>query len=121
MFIIAKKFLVIFRRFLRKPNVAEASEEFHALSLRCERMQNFEFAGLCSLGVAKCEGSLGRLVFLENIVVILTFIVYYCQIGNSHLENESLLKAARSFYCAANLDRKIGSILVKNENKNVIN
>uniref|UniRef100_A0A6M2DEV4 Factor VIII intron 22 protein n=1 Tax=Xenopsylla cheopis TaxID=163159 RepID=A0A6M2DEV4_XENCH len=84
------------KRFLRKPNVAEASEEFHALSLRCERMQNFEFAGLCSLGVAKCEGSL----------------------GNSHLENESLLKAARSFYCAANLDRKIGSILVKNENKN---
>ncbi|XP_026472548.1 factor VIII intron 22 protein [Ctenocephalides felis] len=81
------------KRFLRKPNVAEASDEFNSLAIRCERSQALEFSGLCWLGVAKCEGSL----------------------GNSYLEIESLLKAAHSFNNSRNFSKKIGCSCMRHE------
>ncbi|XP_067005210.1 40-kDa huntingtin-associated protein [Anabrus simplex] len=48
------------KRFLRKPNVTEASDQFGALALRCERDELPQYAGLCWMAAARCEGSLSN-------------------------------------------------------------
>lgn len=72
------------KRFLRKPNVAEAAKEFASLA---ERLQHDEqcssYAGLCHLAIARCEG----------------------QVGNVSGESASLKQAARLFM-DAELDRR---------------
>ncbi|CAH0385242.1 unnamed protein product [Bemisia tabaci] len=46
------------KKFLRKPNVAESSEQFANLANRCKDDELPQYAGLCWMAVAKCEGSL---------------------------------------------------------------
>lgn len=46
------------RRFLRKPNVTEASESFTSLAKHCESLELPAYAGLCWIAAARCEGSL---------------------------------------------------------------
>ncbi|XP_063240267.1 40-kDa huntingtin-associated protein-like [Bacillus rossius redtenbacheri] len=48
------------KRFLRKPNVTEASNQFGQLAARCEREDLPQYAGLCWIAAARCEGSLGN-------------------------------------------------------------
>lgn len=48
------------KRFLRKPNVTEACEQFASLALRCEREETSQYAGMCWSAAARCEGSLGN-------------------------------------------------------------
>lgn len=50
------------RKFLRRPNVSEASLHFQQLSLRLQDEECLNYAGLCQLGVARCEHSVGYIV-----------------------------------------------------------
>lgn len=50
----------IYRRFMRKPNVSEATNEFIALAIQCEHSEQPTFAGHCYVGAAKCEASIGN-------------------------------------------------------------
>lgn len=50
----------IYRRFLRKPNVSEATNEFLALAIQCEYSEQPTFAGHSYIGAAKCEASVGN-------------------------------------------------------------
>ncbi|XP_059496539.1 40-kDa huntingtin-associated protein [Stegostoma tigrinum] len=46
------------RRFLRKPNVAEASEQFGLLAKELKQEECLQYAGFCNLAVARCEQTL---------------------------------------------------------------
>ncbi|KAK3907838.1 40-kDa huntingtin-associated protein [Frankliniella fusca] len=48
------------KRFLRKPNVQEASEQYGSLAMQCEAQQLLPYAGLCWQAVARCENELGH-------------------------------------------------------------
>ncbi|XP_034249294.1 40-kDa huntingtin-associated protein [Thrips palmi] len=48
------------KRFLRKPNVQEASEQYGSLAMQCESQQLLPYAGLCWQAVARCENELGH-------------------------------------------------------------
>ena len=63
------------KRFLRKPNVSEAGEQFAKLAKKMHSREEPQYEGLCHLAVARCERSL----------------------GNPSSESEALLLAARSF------------------------
>ena len=74
------------KRFLRKPNVSEASEQFGKLAKKMQSKEEPQYEGLCHLAVARCERSL----------------------GNSPGESEALVVAARSFLKAELATRSIG-------------
>ena len=74
------------KRFLRKPNVSEASEQFSKLAKKMHSREEPQYEGLCHLAVARCERSL----------------------GNASGESEALLVAARSFLKAELATRSIG-------------
>ena len=74
------------KRFLRKPNVSEAGEQFAKLAKKMHSREEPQYEGLCHLAVARCERSL----------------------GNPSSESEALLLAARSFLKAENATRSIG-------------
>ncbi|XP_054271234.1 40-kDa huntingtin-associated protein [Macrosteles quadrilineatus] len=48
------------KRFLRKPNVAEPSDQFGSLGVQCERDEMPQYAGLCYLAVSRCEAALNN-------------------------------------------------------------
>ena len=74
------------KRFLRKPNVSEASEQFSKLGKKMHSRDEPQYEGLCHLAVARCERSL----------------------GNASGKSEALLVAARSFLKAELATRSIG-------------
>ncbi|XP_003707016.2 40-kDa huntingtin-associated protein [Megachile rotundata] len=82
------------KRFLRKPNVAEASDQFTALAIECEQKELWQYAGLCSLTAARCQGT------LENVSSELNF----------------LIKAGREFLVADKKDKDIGCPSIGQEN-----
>lgn len=73
------------KRFLRRPNVAEASDHFRQLAKRLDDHEEPEYAGVCYLATARCEQT----------------------IGNSYGEIESTIQAARSFLKAELLVQKL--------------
>lgn len=48
------------RRFLRKPNVAEASQQFEHLSKTLQQQECSQYAGFCCLAKARCENTLAN-------------------------------------------------------------
>lgn len=48
------------RRFLKKPNVSEASGQFGSLAKELKRQDCPHYAGFCSLAKARCENTLGN-------------------------------------------------------------
>lgn len=48
------------RRFLKKPNVSEASGQFGALAKELKRQDCPQYAGFCSLAKARCENTLSN-------------------------------------------------------------
>nr|XP_033785228.1 40-kDa huntingtin-associated protein-like isoform X2 [Geotrypetes seraphini] len=46
------------KRFLRKPNVAEASEQFGQLAKELKQQDCLQYAGFCNLAMARCEQTL---------------------------------------------------------------
>ncbi|CAB3230231.1 unnamed protein product [Arctia plantaginis] len=48
------------KRFMRKPNISEATNEFIALAIQCEHSDQPAFAGHAYVGAAKCEASGGN-------------------------------------------------------------
>ncbi|XP_063169689.1 40-kDa huntingtin-associated protein-like [Candoia aspera] len=48
------------KRFLRKPNVSEASEQFAALARELRAQESLPYAAWCQLAVARCAQSLGH-------------------------------------------------------------
>ncbi|XP_048371000.1 40-kDa huntingtin-associated protein-like [Sphaerodactylus townsendi] len=48
------------RRFLRKPNVSEAAEQFSALARELRAQESLPYAAWCQLAVARCAQSLGH-------------------------------------------------------------
>ncbi|XP_020706162.1 40-kDa huntingtin-associated protein-like isoform X2 [Athalia rosae] len=48
------------KRFLRKPNVSEACDQFGILATQCEQKELWQYAGLCWLAAARCQGTLGN-------------------------------------------------------------
>ncbi|XP_045500463.1 uncharacterized protein LOC123697931 [Colias croceus] len=48
------------KRFMRKPNVSEATNEFIGLAIQCEHSEQPSFAGQTYIGAAKCEASAGN-------------------------------------------------------------
>ena len=74
------------KRFLRRPNVAEASEQFTKLAKRLKDNEEPQYEASCHLAVARCEQS----------------------IGNYSGEVEALVSAARAFLKAEMNLKKIG-------------
>ncbi|XP_058805178.1 40-kDa huntingtin-associated protein-like [Phymastichus coffea] len=56
------------KRFLRKPNVAEASDQFENLAVSCERIELHQYAGWCWLAAARCQGTVGNVVYEINLL-----------------------------------------------------
>lgn len=54
------------KRFLRKPNVAEARDNFHSLGKQLASQGNIEYAASCFLSAAQCEEQLGNVVGETN-------------------------------------------------------
>ncbi|XP_005100168.1 40-kDa huntingtin-associated protein [Aplysia californica] len=73
------------RRFLKKPNVAEGSEQFASLSKQLRNQECPQYAGFCCLAQARCENSL----------------------ANPSGEAQALLDAARAFLEAELSDREL--------------
>ncbi|CAG0889696.1 unnamed protein product [Darwinula stevensoni] len=73
------------RKFLRKPNVSDAEEEFNSLARQLEQQEQHSHAAVCHLAAARCEGTL----------------------GNPFGEAESLIKGARAFLAAEQENRKL--------------
>jgi len=73
------------KRFLKKPNVSEGSEQFASLSKQLKNQECDSYAGFCSLAQARCENSL----------------------VNPSGEAQALLDAARSFLSAEMEDRML--------------
>ncbi|XP_053610546.1 40-kDa huntingtin-associated protein [Plodia interpunctella] len=48
------------KRFMRKPNISEATNEFIALAIQCEHSEQPAFAGHAYVGAAKCEATAGN-------------------------------------------------------------
>ncbi|XP_028165947.1 uncharacterized protein LOC114356789 [Ostrinia furnacalis] len=48
------------KRFMRKPNISEATNEFIALAIQCEHSEQPAFAAQAYVGAAKCEASAGN-------------------------------------------------------------
>ncbi|EZA61217.1 Factor VIII intron 22 protein [Ooceraea biroi] len=82
------------KRFLRKPNVAEACDQFSALANECEQRELWQYAGLCWLAAARCQGT------LEN--------------GTSEIN--LLVKAGRQFLTAEKKDNDIRCPSIGQEN-----
>eukprot|EP00095_Tigriopus_kingsejongensis_P006122 snap_masked-scaffold98_size375582-processed-gene-1.11 protein:Tk06122 transcript:snap_masked-scaffold98_size375582-processed-gene-1.11-mRNA-1 annotation:"hypothetical protein BRAFLDRAFT_115297" len=66
------------KRFLRRPNVAEANEQFLRLAKRLRSEDEPQYEALCHLAVARCEQS----------------------VGNHSAEAEALIAASRAFLAA---------------------
>ncbi|CAN8007837.1 unnamed protein product, partial [Ixodes pacificus] len=64
------------KRFLRKPNLAEVSDQYTALGKQLQHLDCPHYAGMCSLAAAKCEQST----------------------GNAAAEAQSLAQGARQFF-----------------------
>lgn len=82
------------KRFLRKPNVAEASDQFSGLAIECEQKELWQYAGLCSLAAARCQGTL----------------------DNASAELNFLIKAGREFLTADKKTMDIGCPSIGHEN-----
>ena len=74
------------KRFLRRPNVAEASEQFSRLAKRLRDNEEPQYEATCHIAVSRCEQS----------------------IGNYSGEVEALMSAARAFLKAEMNLKKIG-------------
>ena len=72
------------KRFLRRPNVSEASDHFRQLAKRLEDAEEPQYAALCHLAVGRCEQT----------------------IGNSTGEVEAITQAARTFLRYVGNNRK---------------
>ncbi|CAH0400718.1 unnamed protein product [Chilo suppressalis] len=48
------------KRFMRKPNITEATNEFIALAIQCEHSEQPAFAAQSYVGAAKCEAAAGN-------------------------------------------------------------
>ncbi|KAL7301682.1 hypothetical protein TKK_0005683 [Trichogramma kaykai] len=81
------------KRFLRKPNVAEASEQFDALAISCEQKDLHHYAGCCWLAAARCQGT----------------------IGNSITEINLLIRAGRQFLLSNKKSNDIGCLSISQE------
>lgn len=73
------------KRFLRKPNVAEACEQFSKLAKDLQQQECPHYAAFCCLALARCEQTL----------------------GNPAGETQALVHGARLFLEAENLNRKL--------------
>ncbi|KAJ8923349.1 hypothetical protein NQ315_001907 [Exocentrus adspersus] len=82
------------RRFLRKPNVTEASESFVSLAKQCETLELPAYSGLCWIAAARCEGSL----------------------SNTIGETACLIQSGRQFLNAEENDFNLGCSSVSGEN-----
>lgn len=57
------------KRFLRKPNIAEASAQFTSLARSLENQECPHYAAFCCLAVARCEHTVGNAIFeAQNLV-----------------------------------------------------
>ena len=75
------------KRFLKKPNVSEGSEQFSSLSKTLRQQESSQYAGFCCLAQARCEHSL----------------------GNGAGEAQALTEAARAFLESEHNSREIHS------------
>uniref|UniRef100_G3MNG0 Factor VIII intron 22 protein n=1 Tax=Amblyomma maculatum TaxID=34609 RepID=G3MNG0_AMBMU len=66
------------KRFLRKPNLAEVSDQYTALGKQLQHQDCPHYAGMCSIAAAKCEQSM----------------------GNTAAEAQALAQGARQFFTA---------------------
>ncbi|XP_015187216.1 PREDICTED: factor VIII intron 22 protein-like isoform X2 [Polistes dominula] len=82
------------KRFLRKPNITEANDQFCALAVECEQKELWQYAGLCYLAAARCHGTL----------------------KNASSEISLLIKAGRQFLTAEKKNNDIGCPSLGQEN-----
>ncbi|KAJ8714825.1 hypothetical protein PYW08_004806 [Mythimna loreyi] len=88
------------KRFMRKPNISEATNEFIALAIQCEHSDQPAFAGHAYVGAAKCEASVGH--FLGEAE-------HFLSAARQFMKAEKKLKSLK-FYSAdrENLEAAIG-------------
>ncbi|XP_015109141.1 factor VIII intron 22 protein [Diachasma alloeum] len=82
------------KRFLRNPNITEASEQFNSLALHCEQEEAWQYAGLCLTSVGRC----------------------YHTLGDTESEINNLLRAGRHFLAADKQNWSIGCPSLGQEN-----
>ncbi|OAD60500.1 Factor VIII intron 22 protein [Eufriesea mexicana] len=63
------KYHNISNKLKKKPNVAEASDQFGALAIECEQKELWQYAGLCLLAAARCQGTLENIFSELNLLI----------------------------------------------------
>ncbi|XP_064120878.1 40-kDa huntingtin-associated protein-like [Macrobrachium nipponense] len=95
------------KRFLRKPNVAEASEEFGQLARDLSEGEAWAQAGLCCVAVAKCEQTLVNPTTEVSAITQAARYFLKAEVINHHLHcpsfNEHLMTAVSCFQHAIQL------------------
>jgi len=98
------------KRFLRKPNVAEARDNFHSLGKQLASQGNLEYSASCFLSAAQCEEQLGNVVGETNSYTMAADL--FLQIEKS---KESLSVPSEEQYLVTGIDcynRAINKLLV---------
>ncbi|XP_027215692.2 40-kDa huntingtin-associated protein [Penaeus vannamei] len=95
------------KRFLRKPNVAEASEEFGQLARELSEGEAWAQAGLCCVAVAKCEQTLVNPTTEVSAITQAARYFLKAEVVNHHLHcpsfNEHLMTAISCYQHAVQL------------------
>ncbi|CAG9788504.1 unnamed protein product [Diatraea saccharalis] len=92
------------KRFMRKPNITEATNEFIALAIQCEHSEQPAFAAQAYVGAAKCEAAAGNYLGEAE---------YYVTAGRHYMKAEIKL-ASLKFYSPdrENLEAGIGCFML---------
>jgi len=100
------------KRFLRRPNVSEASDHFRQLAKRLEDAEEPQYAALCHLAVGRCEQTIGNNTGEVEAITqaARTFLraeMEIQELGNPSFE-EHLQSAISSYVQAAKLQEEAG-------------
>lgn len=90
------------KRFLRKPNITDASAQFNILAKNLENQECPHYAAFCCLAVARCEHSLGNAIFESQNLVHAARLFLEAEQLNHHLMCPGYsehLQAAIAAYC----------------------
>jgi len=100
------------KRFLRRPNVAEASENFRQLGKKLEDDEEPQFAGFCYLATGRCEQTVGNLSAEVEAITLAARCFLKAEMETQTLKNpsfeEHLNAAIAGFRQAAKLEEEAG-------------
>ncbi|XP_023333312.1 factor VIII intron 22 protein isoform X2 [Eurytemora carolleeae] len=100
------------KRFLRRPNVAEASDHFRQLAKKLEDNDDPQFAGFCYLATGRCEQTVGNSSAEVEAITLAARCFLRCELEQQNLKNpsyeEHLNAAIAGFKEAGKLEEEAG-------------